>query len=184
MADVSLTGRLLVATPALQSPEFDRTVVLVLEHGEHGALGVVLNRPSQLEVGDPLPQWESYAADPPVVFVGGPVAPSAAICVARAAGATEVEAWKPLFDGLGTLDLERHPDDVPVLDRLRVFAGYAGWGPGQLEGEIGEGAWFVVDSHPDDALSEDPARLWRDVLRRQGGDYALMSTFPPDPTLN
>jgi putative transcriptional regulator len=180
----SLTGRLLVATPALQAPEFDRTVVLVLEHGDHGALGVVLNRPSRLDVAEPLPQWEPFAADPAVVFVGGPVAPSAAICVARARGETELEAWKPLFDGLGTLDLEGHPDDIPVLERLRVFAGYAGWGPGQLEGEIDEGAWFVVDSHPDDALSNEPDSLWRTVLKRQGGEYALVSTFPPDPTLN
>ena len=179
-----MTGRLLVATPALRSPEFDRTVVLMLEHGDHGALGVVLNRPSQLEVADPLPQWERFAADPPVVFVGGPVAPSAAICVARARGETEIDAWKPLFDGLGTLDLEGHPDDVPVLDQLRVFAGYAGWGPGQLEDEIDEGAWFVVTAEPDDALSNEPDGLWRTVLKRQGGEYALVSAFPPDPTMN
>jgi putative transcriptional regulator len=184
MSDLSLTGRLLVATPALQSPEFDRTVVLVLEHGDHGALGVVLNRPSELAVAEPLPQWEAYVVDPPVVFVGGPVAPSAAICLARARDDTEIEAWRPLFDGLGTLDLEGHPDDIPVLDRLRVFAGYAGWGPEQLEGEIEEGAWFVVDSLPDDALSTEPGALWRTVLKRQGGDYALVSTFPPDPTMN
>lgn len=184
MSESSLTGRLLVTTPALQSPDFDRTVVLVLEHGDHGALGVVLNRPSGLSVAEPLPQWEQFVADPPVVFVGGPVAPSAAICLARARDEREAAAWKPLFDGLGTLDLEGHPDDVPVLDRLRVFAGYAGWGPGQLEGEIGEGAWFVVDSHPDDALSDEPGGLWRWVLKRQGGDYALVSTFPPDPNMN
>jgi putative transcriptional regulator len=180
----SLTARLVVATPALRAPEFDRTVVLLLDHGDHGALGVVLNRPSELAVAEPLPQWEAYVADPPVVFVGGPVAPSAAICLARARSADEVPAWKPLFDGLGTLDLEGHPDDVPVLERLRVFAGYAGWGPGQLEGEIAEGAWFVVDSQPSDALSEAPRGLWREVLRRQGGDYELVSNFPPDPTLN
>jgi putative transcriptional regulator len=179
-----MTGRLLVATPALQSPDFDRTVVLVLEHGDHGALGVVLNRPSELAVAEPLPQWEPFVADPAVVFVGGPVAPSAAICLAQARGETDADAWKPLFDGLGTLDLEGHPEDVPVLDRLRVFAGYAGWGPGQLEGEIEEGAWFVVAAEPGDALSTEPRDLWRTVLRRQGGEYALVSTFPPDPTMN
>jgi putative transcriptional regulator len=189
MSGPFLTGRLLVATPALQSPEFDRTVVLLLEHGEHGALGVVLNRPSELEVSEPLPQWEAFAADPAVVFVGGPVAPSAAICLARATahadGAPqEVDTWKPLFGGLGTLDLQGRPDDVPVLDRLRVFAGYAGWGPDQLEGEIEEGAWFVIDARPDDALSAEPTDLWRTVLRRQGGDFALVAMYPPDPTLN
>jgi putative transcriptional regulator len=184
MSDPSLTSRLLVATPVLQSPDFARTVVLVLEHGEHGALGVVLNRPSELAVAEPLPQWEPFVVDPAVVFVGGPVAPSAAICLARAGDATEIEAWMPLFDGLGTVDLEGHPDDIPVLDRVRVFAGYAGWGPGQLEGEIEEGAWFVLDSDPDDALSTEPGGLWRTVLKRQGGEYALVSTFPPDPTMN
>ena len=184
VSEPTLTGRLVVATPALQSPDFGRTVVLLLEHGEHGALGVVLNRPSGLAVAEPLPQWVPFAADPPVVFVGGPVAPSAAICLARARDGADVAAWKPLFDGLGTLDLEGHPDDVPVLDRLRVFAGYAGWGPGQLEDEIAEGAWFVLDSEPDDALSGEPGALWRSVLKRQGGEYALVSAFPLDPTLN
>src|SRR4051812_281631 len=130
MTDESLQGRLLVATPALGDPNFDRTVVLLLEHNLEGALGLVLNRPSDTEVGDPLPDWARVAAAPAVVFVGGPVQPGAAIGLARSPVEDAVEGWVPLFDRLGTVDLSRPPDtlDVPV-DDVRVFVGYAGWGP-------------------------------------------------------
>jgi putative transcriptional regulator len=172
-----------VATPGVHSAEFDRTVILLLEHGDHGALGVVLNRPSALGVGEPLPRWAPYAADPPMVFVGGPVSPSSAICLARALPSEGIGEWQPLFDGLGTLDLGGEPDEATALT-LRVFAGYAGWGPGQLESEIEAGAWYVFDSEPGDALCDEPHDLWSSVLRRQGGHYVLVASFPPDPTLN
>jgi putative transcriptional regulator len=193
MVSVSLKGRLLVANPLLPDPSFDRTVVLVLAHQEDGALGIVLNRPSELDVDSPLPQWERLVADPPVVFVGGPVAPAAAICLARVPEAgrpegtrhPELEGWVPLVGELGTLDLEQDPADLPVaVDAIRVFAGYAGWGTGQLEGEIAAGAWFIVAAEPGDALSGDPDQLWKKVLRRQGGQLALVSAFPADPSLN
>jgi putative transcriptional regulator len=182
-----LKGKLLVANPALRDPNFDRTVVLVLEHTEEGALGLVLNRPSETTVDDVLPQWDRLAAEPTVVFVGGPVQPSAAICVGRlnaADGEEPEEGWKHLFMSLATVDLERDPDELAELERVRVFAGYAGWGPGQLEGELEAEGWFVFDALPDDALSERAEDLWRLVLRRQGGRFALLSTFPPDPSAN
>ena len=197
-----LKGKLLVANPALRDPNFDRTVVLVLEHTEEGALGLVLNRPSETTVDDVLPQWERLAAEPTVVFVGGPVQPSAAICVGRlntsdgddrAKGELEPgperphkreEGWKHLFMSLATVDLERDPDEIAELERVRVFAGYAGWGPGQLEGELEAEGWFVFDALPDDALSDRAEDLWRLVLRRQGGRFALLSTFPTDPSAN
>jgi putative transcriptional regulator len=130
-----------------------------------------------------------------VIFVGGPVAPTAAICLARAGAPEYAEiadadadadlGWKPLFAGLGTVDLERDPADLGApVDKVRVFAGYAGWGPGQLDDEIEEGAWFVLDALPADALSAEPATLWEAVLRRQGGQLALLANFPPDPSLN
>ncbi|HYX44078.1 MAG TPA: YqgE/AlgH family protein, partial [Acidimicrobiales bacterium] len=128
----SLSGRLLVAAPSLRDPNFERTVVLVIEHGEEGALGVVLNRPSGTDLAAALPRWDAVAAQPSVVFVGGPVARSAAIGLGAASVPGEVEGWRPLFAGIGSVDLEQDPGDlaVPVRD-VRVFAGYAGWSPGQ-----------------------------------------------------
>lgn len=185
MSTTSLKGRLLVATPALEEPTFDRTVILMLEHGGEGALGLVLNRPSEVELAGPAPDWEPFAAHPPVIFFGGPVAQGSAICLARAASAEASEAWTPLFGGLGALNIGRSPHEVDQpIDEVRVFSGHAGWAPEQLENEIANGAWFVVDAHPDDALSAEPRELWRRVLRRQGGRVALYAAFPADPALN
>ncbi|HEX3622271.1 MAG TPA: YqgE/AlgH family protein [Acidimicrobiales bacterium] len=182
-----MKGRLLVATPNLGDPNFERTVVLVLEDGDEGALGVVLNRPSELDVAEPLPEWARAAAHPPVVFIGGPVAPSAAVCVARLGPAGAAEGWQPLLGAgpVGTLDLDSDPDEtIPRLDEIRVFAGYAGWGPGQVDREIADGGWFVVDADAADPLSPAPEDLWATVLRRQPGTLALFAAYPPDPSRN
>ena len=181
-----LKGKLLVAAPALVDPNFFRTVVLVVEHNVEGAAGVVLNRPSDTSlVESPLDAWEEVAADPPLVFVGGPVSPGAAVCLARATPHAEPHGWQPVIGGLGVLDLGRDLSDVRSdLDRVRVFAGYAGWGSGQLEHEIAEGAWYVLDADPEDALSSQPGGLWRFVLKRQGGKLALVANFPADPNMN
>jgi putative transcriptional regulator len=169
----------------MPDPNFDRTVVLLLAHDDEGALGLVLNRPSSTEVDEPLPRWERLAARPQVVFVGGPVARTAAICLARVSGGEDSEVWASILGELGTLSLEQDPDELSQpVDALRIFAGYAGWGAGQLEDEIAAGAWFVIDARPEDALSPAPESLWRDVLRRQGGNLALVAAFPPDPSLN
>src|SRR5713101_1962375 len=190
MVDVLLRGRLLVANPALPDPNFDRTVVLVLAHEEEGALGLVLNRPTEMDVDAPLPRWDHLAADPRVVFVGGPVAPGAAICLARVplarvSDAEFAEGWAPVTGELGTLDLEKDPEDLLVdVEAIRVFAGYAGWGAGQLEQEIEAGAWFVVAAESGDIMSCEPEQLWKRVLRRQGGDLAVVAAFPADPKLN
>ena len=181
----SWTGRLLVAAPTMRDPNFDRSVVLVLEHSDEGALGVVLNRPTETDLFATLPRWEPLAADPTVVFVGGPVSPAAAICLARSPVATETDGWKPLFDGLGTVDLNLDPEELDApLEKVRVFAGYAGWSAGQLESEVEAGAWFIVDALPGDALSTRPQNLWPAVLRRQGGTLALVANFPDDPAMN
>ena len=183
----SLTGRLLVASPDLLDPNFHRTVVLVLDQNEDGALGLVLNRPSTASVAEAVPEWGPLAASPPVVFVGGPVAPGAVICLARAfaEGEQERDGWKPLFGRLGTIDLGRSPNELGVaLEEIRPFSGYAGWAAGQLEGEVSEGAWFVLPASADDAFTPDPDDLWRVVLHRQGGKLALISTMPLDPSLN
>lgn len=184
MTERSFTGRLLVAAPTLRDPNFDRAVVLILEHGDE-ALGVVVNRPSETGLIAALPPWEALAADPRVVFVGGPVAPSAAIGLGRVAGDADADGCQPLFAGLGTVDLERDPTELASPPAgIRVFAGYAGWGPMQLEGEVDAGAWHVLDVLPGDVLSPCPADLWPTVLRRQGGSIAMLANFPPDPTMN
>jgi putative transcriptional regulator len=189
MALVSLKGRLVVATPALPDPNFDRTAVLLLAHGDEGAAGVVLNRPSDMHVSEPLPKWDRLAAEPAVVFVGGPVGPGGAICLARGNPGPESEqdaiGWTPINSDLGTLDLEQDPDEIgDEIEAIRVFAGYAGWGGGQLEREISAGAWFVIPSQIGDVFSDEPLGLWKRVLRREGGRLAIVAAFPADPELN
>lgn len=180
-----LKGRLLVATPSLVDQNFFRTVVLVVEHNAEGAAGVILNRPSDTPLaGGPLGGWEESAADPALVFVGGPVQPSAAVCLARANAGEQPERFEPILDGLGVLDIGEASSAVRTGLRIRVFAGYAGWGAGQLEREIEEGAWYVIDADPEDALSSQPGGLWRFVLQRQPGKLALVANFPIDPTMN
>jgi putative transcriptional regulator len=177
----SLTGRLVVATASLADPNFALTAALILEHSEQGALGVVLNRPSSIEVEQIVPGWSAVVVEPRVVFIGGPVMPSTVIAVGRRADGS-LPGWQPLFSEIGVVDLEADPALImPDLQALRLFAGYAGWGAGQLEFEIESGAWFVIDSAPSDAFCADPAELWRQVLTRQGG---LFRTIPADPTLN
>lgn len=184
-AMASLKGRLLVATPVIGDPNFERTVVLLLEHDDEGAVGVVLNRPTDVAVLDPLPEWSALSADPSVVFVGGPVEQSAAIGLARVRDANGAEGFHPVLGRIGTLDLSRDPGDLDAgVEQVRIYAGYAGWGAGQLEHELAADAWFVVDAMPDDVLSPDPDDLWAQVLRRQGGDLALLSRCPRDPSLN
>ena len=181
-------GRLLVANPLLPDPNFDRTVVLLLACNADGAVGLVLNRPSETLVGAPLPRWAALAADPPVVFIGGPVQHQAVICLARCAHPSlgdRSEAWKPVTTDIGTLDLEADPDLVgTAFGGVRIFAGYAGWGPGQLEAEMDAGAWWVIDAEAGDAFCEHPGRLWETVLRRQGNNLVLVSYFPDDITAN
>ena len=185
MDEPSLQGKLLVATPVLYDPNFDRTVVLILEHNDDGALGVVLNRPSSIDVDEAVAGWERLTTEPSVVFVGGPVAPEAAIGLAVVDGAGPAEGWAPLFDGYGTVDLNRDADEMASgIDRVRIFSGYAGWGDGQLEGEIAAGAWVVVDAWPGDAHSTEPDDLWRLVLRRQRSRIAWLANYPLDPSLN
>ncbi len=183
MSVLSLAGRLLVATPGLTDPNFAGSVVLLLQHDDDGALGVVLNRPSQLAVAQVLPGWAAEVTGDPVLHQGGPVGLDGALAVALAPAAPA--GFKPVAAGLGILDLDTPPEEVAqALLAMRVFAGYSGWGSGQLEGELGEGAWYVVDARVDDVFTDDPDGLWRAVLRRQGGDLGMVSTWTPDPELN
>jgi putative transcriptional regulator len=189
-----LTGKLLVASPKLGDPNFDRSVILLLDHGTEGALGIVLNRPTGLPVEEILEPWHDQAtlAPPGVVFQGGPVSREAVIGLARSDDAGESAAddmwsstWRPVIDHLGTVDLSVAPEDQPfTLRGARLFSGYAGWTSGQLEGELADDAWFVVHALADDLLCTEPERLWHDVLRRQGGELAVIAAYPPHPSVN
>lgn len=185
MAMESLTGRLLVAAPGLKDPNFDHTVVLLVAHEANGALGVVLNRATEVPVADVLAGWGPLAGEPAVVFEGGPVQPETAICLARVLPGREPKGFNRVSGPVGTVDLSGDPETFGEhVAGVRVFAGYAGWDSGQLESEIGTGSWYVLDALPGDALFPRPDDIWPMVLRRQGGMLAAVAHFPPDPTMN
>ncbi len=179
-------GSLLVATPVLVDPNFADSVVLLLDADGEGALGVVLNQPLPIPVHEVLPAWRDVVTDPDVLFKGGPVSPEGALAVALMRDpAAEPAGFRRVHGRLGVVDLDSPEDELaPTIEALRIFAGYAGWGAGQLEGEVAEGSWYVVPCEADDAFRDDPADLWRDVLRRQPGQLAWHATRPVDPDLN
>lgn len=189
MCPMSFAGRLLVATPLIGDPHFERSVVLVLTHDENGAFGLVLNRPSETPVAEVVPDWAPLVNRPDRIFIGGPVAPDAVVAIARLDASVttgvETEGFSPLAGGLGSVDLSRPPE--PGCSRwsgLRLFAGSSGWAVGQLEDELNEGAWWLVPGEPHDPLTTDPAALWRRVLRHQSGPTAWFANCPLDPTAN
>lgn len=183
-------GSLLVAVPGvLEDPNFRRTVVLLLEHGEHGALGVVLNRPTDTPLLDPFPAWHDLVTAPPVVFDGGPVSQQMVIALGRPRAGLEPDGWNRVLaiagTTLGTVDLRHETHDLATdFEEVRVFAGYAGWAAGQLEDEVAAGAWFVVGAEAGDAFSPRPGELWQTILRRQRGVTAYYALYPADPSLN
>jgi putative transcriptional regulator len=171
----SLTGKLLIAAPSMPD-YFHRTVILVVEHSEEGAFGLVLNRPSETTVGEVSPELAELIGEEHVLHVGGPVQPNAVTAVGD--HSDPEDATKLVVGSVGMVDL----DDPPELMRVRVFVGYAGWGAGQLDGELEEEAWIVEDVHPDDPFADGD--LWAHVLSRKGGEYALLARMPPDPSVN
>jgi putative transcriptional regulator len=179
--DTSLTGRLVVATQDLADPNFAHSVVLILDHDEDGAFGVNLNRPSETPIAEVVPAWASHGAEPGVVFVGGPVQPQAMIALGRPVGGA-TDHRPRVTDGVAIVDLTADPTTHRVdFSAVRLFAGYAGWGPEQLEAEIADGSWFIVGADPADVFTAAPDGLWRAVLARQGG---LFTTIAEDPSLN
>jgi putative transcriptional regulator len=171
----SLGGQLLIAAPSM-GDYFHRTVILVVEHSDQGAFGLVLNRPSETSVGEAAPELGELIGGEHLLHVGGPVQPNAVTAIGE--HADPGDATKLIVGAVGMVDLDEPPD----LSRVRVFAGYAGWGPEQLDGELEEEAWILEDAHPDDPFGEDD--LWAQVLRRKGGEYALLARMPPDPSVN
>ena len=183
---LNLTGQLLLATPKLAEKTFYRTVILLLDHGDDGAMGVVLNRPLKVDVAAVLPSWQPHTTAPGVLFQGGPVELDSALGLVAVPGDTgEPVGVRRISGGLGLVDLDVEPlSVVSELAGLRVFAGYAGWSLGQLESEIREGAWYVVEGEARDPFSAEPEQLWRSVLRRQRGELAYVATYPDDPAHN
>jgi putative transcriptional regulator len=178
----SLKGHLLIAGPGLVDPNFHRTVVLVGEHSEEGALGVILNRASDATVDEAVPELTAVVDGLEIVHFGGPVQPSAIVVIADFVEPDR--AGSLVVDSVGFLPSEADPDDLGELRKARVFAGYAGWGPGQLDGELEEGSWIVEPALPDDVFTVEPEGLWSRVLRRKGGPFGVLALMPPDPSLN
>jgi putative transcriptional regulator len=178
----SLQGHLLIAGPGLVDPSFWRTVVLVGEHTEEGALGVVLNRSSETTVEEALPELALLADDMGAVHLGGPVQPSAVVVLADFSDVEHAESL--VLESVGFLPTEVDPAMLGELRRARVYVGYAGWGPGQLDDELEEGSWIVEPALPEDVFTSDPEGLWSDVLRRKGGPFAVLAAMPPDPSQN
>lgn len=182
----SLAGKLLVATPATESGVFQRSVVLLLQHDEHGAHGLVLNKPLSTGVDRVLPGWQQYLTHPALLFQGGPVGLDTALALASVPGhADDVMGVKRVFGAVGVVDLDAPPLlVVPEVAELRIFAGYSGWSPGQLEGEIRAGGWYVLEAESSDAFTREPPSLWSRVLSRQPGQLAWVARYPDDPSLN
>jgi putative transcriptional regulator len=175
---------LLLATPPLDDPNFDRSVVYMMEHNSEGAVGVVLNRPTEEDAIDGLERWVDLSSSPAVVFDGGPVQFDALIALAELTGPRD-EAWSPILPDLGSVDLARDPLEVAdVIGRLRIFRGYAGWAGGQLDAELAAGAWMVFDTRRDDLFSDMPDDLWRTVLRRQRSRVSWLANAPDDLSMN
>ena len=180
-------GRLLVATPPLEEATFDRTVIFMLEHQDDGAIGVVINRPSFESLDEPLDRWIDLQLVPSSIFDGGPVEQSALIALAETTKPlTEPSEYlSPISGTIASADLTADPALVAAEVRgVRVFRGYAGWGPGQLEGEIEAGAWLVLDTESGDVFSDNPDELWRTVVRRQPGRLSWLADAPDDLSWN
>ena len=178
----SLQGHLLIAGSSLLDPNFHHTVVLIGHHDEEGAVGVVLNRRSEVEVADAAPPLAGLVEPGERLFIGGPVQSEAAVVLADLEHPERAKVIA--FGSIGFLPEETDPDTLGEIRRARVFAGYAGWGPGQLEGELDEGSWIVEPALPTDVFTEDPEALWSTVLRRKGPRFALLASMPLDPSMN
>lgn len=179
----SVRGQLLVAGPSLLDPNFWRTVVLVVEHTDEGALGLVLNRPSETSIGEAVPQLGGLLAPGESLFIGGPVQPSAVIVLAQFEDPTDAALLA--FDDVGVLGTGPSPEELSVTVRSgRAFLGHAGWGAGQLDGELERGDWILEPARLEDAFADEARALWSEVLTRKGGSYALVARMPADPSMN
>ncbi|GAC1375594.1 MAG: YqgE/AlgH family protein [Actinomycetota bacterium] len=181
----NLRGSLLLAAGQLFDPNFRRTVVLIAEHGDEGAVGLVLNRPADVLVKEAAPTLSGLVTPGAALFLGGPVQKEAVIVLAEFdLDALASLPGRPVIGTIAFAPPDLDPINLQGIRRARVFAGYAGWGPGQLEGELGESAWIIEPARPEDVFTDHPERLWMAVLRRKGGEYHMLSLMPDDPSSN
>ena len=179
----SLRGQLLIAGATLPDPNFARSVVLICQHSEDGALGLILNRPGELVVGEVAPELADLTGEDAVIDSGGPVQPDALLLLGEFEDASY--AGMPVIGNVGLMGESREIEDlVDVTRRARAFAGYSGWGPGQLDAELEREDWFVAPAGIDDIFDPDPDELWRRVLERKGGHFRLVARMPIDPSVN
>jgi putative transcriptional regulator len=179
----SARGQLLIAGPMLLDPNFWRTVVLIVEHSDEGALGLVLNRPSETSVGEAVPQLEELVELDDPLFIGGPVQPSTVLVLGEFEDPSD--ATLLAFDDVGVLGGSASDDELGAgVQRARAFVGHAGWGPGQLDDELERGDWILEPARTEDAFCSEPEELWSSVLTRKGGSYSLIARMPADPSMN
>ena len=177
-------GSILVAEPPMADPNFKRSVILLCEHTTEGSFGLVLNRPSGLTLAEAAAETLPFDAE---LWVGGPVQTDT-LHYLHPFG-SEVDTALPVLDGVfwgGAFDELRAGIEAGAVaaGAVRFFVGYSGWGPGQLDAEVDAGAWIVLAGDRDMVFAESDDALWRTLLRRMGGEYALLSTFPDDPNMN
>ena len=178
----SLKGQLIISGGDLHDANFRHTVVLIGEHDEEGAVGVVLNRPLDLPMEQAVPALADLTGPGEPVFRGGPVEPDQAVLLVDLEDPRTLDV--PVVGSVGFLTGEVSAEVRPGVRRARVFVGHAGWGPGQLEAELETGSWVVANAEEDDIFTREPGRLWRRVLERQGPEYAAMARTPFDPSMN
>ena len=163
---------------------FRRSVFLMIEHSRSGAIGLVLNQATKTTTQELFPEWGSRTNSIPEVFVGGPVEPNSCLALGRFIGETS-EPHHFIFSNVGIIDLGSDPDMLPEsLTEMKIFSGYSGWSPMQLDSELAADAWFVVEADPFDVFSSNHHELWSLVLRRQKGPMAWLANYPEDPKLN
>ena len=178
----SLRGHLLISSGSLFDPNFRHTVVLVGEHNAEGALGVVLNRPLDVKVEEAVPVLRSLVKPGESLYQGGPVHPTSPVLLAEFSHPELADVL--VFGTVGFLVGEVSADVRPGIRRARVFAGYSGWGPGQLEAEMEQDSWILEPALEDDVFTDLPETLWSRVLERKGPEYRQLSRMPFDPSMN
>jgi putative transcriptional regulator len=177
----SLRGKLLIAGPNLFDPNFRRSILLIADHDDQGAVGVILNRPAEVSVTEAAPELGALVGPEEPLFIGGPVQPQAAVVVAEFHDPEQASILA--FGSIGFV-AGGDPTAVEGIRRARVFAGYAGWGAGQLDQEMEQDSWLIEPALPEDVFTPNARGLWASVLRRKGRDYRLLETMPFDPSSN
>ena len=178
----SLAAHLLISSAGLHDPNFRHTVVLIAAHDDEGAVGVVLNRSTDYRVADTVPPLAELTGEDAKLFEGGPVQPTQPVLLAELKGTAQADL--PVLGNIGFITGDVDEAVRPSILRARVYAGYSGWGAGQLEGELEEGTWIVEPALPEDVFTEEPRALWRQVLERKGGAYRRIAMVPKDPRVN